>query len=207
MKASGETKLPRNWVDFLRNSANKELFALLTSKVEEFIWPSDKDVYVTSGQAVSSFGWSSPVNSCNHEEADTRVPVHVVHALQQGLKTVQVRTVDTEVVVILAGQFHDLLAIQPLADIWVAFGMGKNLRFYHVNAVCASLGQRKSRTLPIFMRILGVLPPPHSMAKSKSPLGKAGTHTKMSQRSLFIWRNTHTGCWTLTLACSRSWKD
>jgi len=66
------------------------------------------------------------MNSCNHEEADTRVAVHVLHALQQGLKTVQVRTVDTDVVVVLAGQFHDLLVIQPLADIWVAFGMGKN---------------------------------------------------------------------------------
>ena len=95
MKVSGETTLPRNWMDFLRNSANKkELFALLTSKVEEFIWPSDKNVYVTSGQAVSSFGCSSPMNSCNHGEADTRVEVRVVHALQQGLKTVQVRTID-----------------------------------------------------------------------------------------------------------------
>jgi len=94
MKVSGETKLPRNWVDFLRNSANKkELFALLTSKVEEFIWPSDKDVYVTSGQALSSFGCNSPMNSCNHEEADNKVAVHVLHALQQGLKIVQVRTV------------------------------------------------------------------------------------------------------------------
>jgi len=101
---------------------------LLTSKVEEFIWPSDKDVYVTSGQAVSSFGCSSPMNSCNHEEAANKVSVHVVHALQQGLKTVQLRTVDTDVIVILAGQFHDLLAIQPLADIWVAFGMGKKLK-------------------------------------------------------------------------------
>ena len=127
MKLSGETKLPRNWMDFLRDSTNKtELFALLTSKVEEFIWPSDKDVYVTSGQAVSSFGCSSSMNSCNHEEVDTRVAVHVLHALQQGLKTVQVRTVDTDVIVVLAGQFHDLLVIQPLADIWVAFGMGKN---------------------------------------------------------------------------------
>jgi len=84
MKLSGETKLPRNWMDFLRDSANKkELFDLMTSKVE-LIWPSDKDVYVTSGQAVSSFGCSSPMNSCNHEEADTRVAVHVIRALQQG---------------------------------------------------------------------------------------------------------------------------
>jgi len=82
MKLSGETKLPRNWMDFLRDSANnKDLFALLTTKVEEFIWPSDKDVYVSSGQAVSSFGCSSPMNSCNHEEADTGVAVHIVHAL------------------------------------------------------------------------------------------------------------------------------
>jgi len=127
------------------------------------------------------------MNSCNHEEADTTVAVHVVYALQQGLKTVQVHTIDTDVIVIFPGQFHDLLAIRPLADIWIAFGMGKNFRFYHVNAVCASLGERKSRALPIFMRILGVTPPPHSMAKSKSPLGKPGTHTKMPQRSLFIW--------------------
>ena len=123
------------------------------------------------------------------------------------MQTVQVRTVDTDVIVILAGQFHDLLAIQPLADIWVAFDMGKNLRFYHVNAVCASLGERKSRALPIFMRILGVTPPPHSIAKAKSPLVKPGTHTKMPQRSLFIWRNIRTSCWTLSLTCSRSWKD
>ena len=35
MKLSGETKLPCNWIDFLRDSANKkELFDLLTSKVE-----------------------------------------------------------------------------------------------------------------------------------------------------------------------------
>jgi len=37
MKVPGETKLPRNWMDFLCDSSNKkELFALLTSKVEEF---------------------------------------------------------------------------------------------------------------------------------------------------------------------------
>jgi len=42
-------------VDFLRNSANKKkLFALLTSKVEEFIWLSDKHVYVTTDIRTSS---------------------------------------------------------------------------------------------------------------------------------------------------------
>ena len=38
---------------------------------------------------------------CNHGEADTRIVVHILHALQQDMMTV--RTVDTDVVVILAG--------------------------------------------------------------------------------------------------------
>ena len=59
------------------------------------------------------------------------------------------RTVDTDVVVILACTFHDLIVIRPLADIWVAFGMSKNYRFFHMNAICASLGEPRSRALPV----------------------------------------------------------
>ena len=60
------------------------------------------------------------------------------------------RTVDTDVVVILAGAFFDLILTQPLASIWVAFGMGKHYRFYNINAICAWLGEPQSRALPVF---------------------------------------------------------
>ena len=84
-KVSGKTKLPGNWMDFLRDSVNKkELFAFLTSKVAQFRWPPAKAVYVTSGQAVVCIGDSIPMQNCNHEEADTRIVVHVLHALKQG---------------------------------------------------------------------------------------------------------------------------
>ena len=66
------------------------------------------------------------------------------------MKNIEIRTVDTEVIVILAGVFYDLLVIQPLADIWVAFGVGKNYRFLSVNAICHTLGEPKARALPIF---------------------------------------------------------
>jgi hypothetical protein len=46
--------------------------------------------------------------------------------------------------------FHDLITIQPLADFWVAFGMGKNYRFYQLKAICASLGDPEPRALPVF---------------------------------------------------------
>lgn len=46
--------------------------------------------------------------NCNHEEADTRVVVHTVLVVKQGMKTVKEHTLDTDVVVILAGIFYDL---------------------------------------------------------------------------------------------------
>ncbi|XP_061894509.1 uncharacterized protein LOC133644183 [Entelurus aequoreus] len=152
-KVSGPTKLPGNWMDFLRDPINKkELFDFLTSKIQEFSWPPTKAVYVTSGQAVSgqAFGSTSMMDCCNHEEADTRIVVHLQCALKEGAKTVLVRTVDTDVIVILAGLFYDLVVLQPLTDIWVAFGMGKRFRYYHINHICKSLGEPKSQGLLMF---------------------------------------------------------
>ena len=62
---------------------------------------------------------------CNHEEADTRIAVHILHALEQGIKIIKVRTVDTDVITILVGAYFNLAMTQPQVDIWVAFGYGQ----------------------------------------------------------------------------------
>ena len=112
-KVSSHAKFPRNWMDFLRDQNNKmELFTLLTSKVIELVCPPSKVVYVTSGERVISAG--SDMTNCKHEEADTRVVVHILNALEQGMKSVQVRTVDTDVVIILAGAFYELCMTEPV---------------------------------------------------------------------------------------------
>ena len=153
-KVSSHAKLPRYWMDFLHDQNNKkELFALLTSKVIEFVCPPSKVVYVTSGECVISAG--SDMTNYNHEEADTKVVVHILNALEQGMKSVKVCTVDTDVVIILAGAFYELCQTQPLADIWIAFGMSKKYRFYSINAICASLGEQRSRALPVFHTLTG----------------------------------------------------
>ena len=36
---------------------------------------------------------------------------------------------------ILVGAFVELTKAQLLADIWIAFGMGKDVRFYTLNAI------------------------------------------------------------------------
>ncbi|GFS11755.1 hypothetical protein ElyMa_003094000 [Elysia marginata] len=137
-------------MELLRDPKIKtELFTFLTFKSENFAWSASKCVHATRGEAVVSIGGTSPMGHCNHEEADTRIVVHLVHALQDGAKTVKVRTVDTDVVV-LVGVFHDLLTAYPFADVWIAFGMGKHFQFIHLNGKCASLGVRKSKALPLF---------------------------------------------------------
>ena len=83
-----------------------------------------------------SHGSEHVMGQCNHEEADTRIVVHVRHAL--------VRTVDTDVVVILVGKLHDLLAYNQLSKVWVAFGMGCHFSVININGVCSSLGESKS---------------------------------------------------------------
>ena len=57
------------------------------------------------------------MRGCNHEEADTRILVHVKDALAKGggggERSVLVRTVDTDVLVILIEQFHTLSSTWP----------------------------------------------------------------------------------------------
>ena len=69
------------------------------------------------------------IEDYDHEEADTR--------LENGPGTCIIRTVDTDVV-ILIGKFSSFLSLNSSADIWVAFGTGKNFTNYHINVICQS---------------------------------------------------------------------
>ena len=39
--------------------------------------------------------------NCIHEKVDTQIVVHVLHTLQQSMKSIEIRNVDTGVMVIL----------------------------------------------------------------------------------------------------------
>jgi len=62
---------------------------------------------------------------CTHEEADTRILLHVEHAVHQGLNKVSICTVDTDVVVLAILLAKSL----DISELWIAFGTGKNFRF------------------------------------------------------------------------------
>ena len=90
---------------------------------------------VTHGQRVLTNKITLEMPLCDHEEVDTRLIVHIVDALNKGQSTCLVRTVDTDVVIILVGKFFYLTRLDSAADIWVAFGVRKEkclaLPFFH----------------------------------------------------------------------------
>ena len=127
-KVADTNRLLGKWQDFLKDSNNKrDLFTFLSEKVATANFPEGKTVVITSDKTVISSGEDVPDMPLNdHEEADTKIVLHLLNALKGGSSTCLVRTVDTDVVVILTGELSKLQSIYPTASIWVAFGTGKN---------------------------------------------------------------------------------
>ena len=107
------------------------------------------------GQSVVCRGSSQSMPDCDHEEADYRICVHVNDALHKGAREVLVRTVDTDVIVILVGAFFRLNTMYPAANIWMGFGTGKHFQYYNINSICHQLGESKSTALPFYHAFTG----------------------------------------------------
>jgi len=111
-------------------------------------FPENKEINITSEEFVVTSRGSSDMQRCDHEEADTRIVLHVQHALHKGCKQVFVRTVDFDVLVILIGLFHDMPSY-PSAAIRIGLGIWKYVQYISVNSTCAFLGPETSRALPV----------------------------------------------------------
>ncbi|MES9879581.1 MAG: hypothetical protein ABW185_01720 [Sedimenticola sp.] len=142
-RVAGATGLPGNWQQFLRVDANKtELFAFLTDHVKDL--ETSKHVISTKGTGVVS---NLPFNAdglapCNHEEADTRMMLHLTDAVSSGFQRILLSTVDTDVVV-LAIAAADTIGVEQL---WVAFGTAQHHRYIPVHEIAA---------LPVFHAYTG----------------------------------------------------
>ena len=90
------------------------------------------------------------MTECDHEEADTRMLIHLLDALQNGCTNCLVHTVDTDVLVILLGKFHHLSTLCQGVNIWANFGSGENYIHYHINTIYDNLGRKKCLSLPVF---------------------------------------------------------
>ena len=88
----------------------------------------------------------------SHEEADSRMLLHVTHAAQHGHHQIHIFTVDTDVVVLAVFAINHLPAG---CELWLAFGTGKSFRYLAAHQIAASLGPQMSCALPMFHALSG----------------------------------------------------
>ena len=144
--------IPGNWQEFLCIDDNKtELFSFLAMNVasiktsKQGITTHNADVLCINYQDVKGLA------PCTHKEADTHILLHLEDAVQQGHNKMSIRTVDTDVVVLaitLAQRLNN-----DIAELWVAFGVGKRFRFIAAHEFARALG--RARCLPMFHAFTG----------------------------------------------------
>ena len=111
------------------------------------------EIITTSGVDVlsSSLVETEGLTSCNHEEADTRIFIHVKHASARGLKKVLIRTIDTDVMVLAIAYARKL----ELQELWIAVGVGNHFRYLPNHKITTSLTQQQCEALPFFHAVNG----------------------------------------------------
>ena len=154
-KVLAKMKLPKKWQDFLCVDENKaELFHFLAKEVASKKYGDQKQVNVTIDSKVLAIN-SPQMPPCSHEEADSRMIVHILDALEEGNNVFMVRTVDTNVVAVCMGRFYSIFEIFPDFNLWIKFGSGKNLQTFHINRLCEHFGKSVSKGLPLFHAFTG----------------------------------------------------
>ena len=146
-------RLPGNWPAFLKVDENKaELFRYL-AEISVAAELGEKEVLSTYGKLVLSNTEriTNDLAPCTHEEADTRLLLHTADCAKHGHTRIMLRTVDTDVIVIAIAMFQHV----ALAELWIAFGMGKYFRYIPVHEIVEVLGPEKATALPAFHAFTG----------------------------------------------------
>ena len=93
----------------------------------------------------------SNIEPCNHEEADTRLLLHVLDGAKSGIKKISIITVDTDVVVIALRHFSSF----DIEELWIEFGVGKFRRFFPIHKYAEMMGNNLCRSLTFWHALTG----------------------------------------------------
>ena len=96
--------------------------------------------------------------------------------IENGLITISLKTVDSDVVVILVGLFYKIA--DQVDDIWVEYGAGKHLQYISIRTMYNQLGELKAKAILFSMlSLVQILHRPSATRAKKLP-GILGKHLK-----------------------------
>ena len=155
-KVSPQIPLPKRseWQRFLNDSTdNDALFKFLSDELHRNTSEARYLLLTTKAESVLSNRHTDITNLalCQHEEADTRVMLHLNNAAQNGHRKAYIRTVDTDVVVLAMDYFNQLCT----TALWVGLGTGKHFREIPIHVICEQLGPCRCQSLLLFHAFTG----------------------------------------------------
>lgn len=137
--------------------------------------------------------YSHTMSEYDQEEVDAKLVIHLQDSVQNGATTRQLRTADTDILVIVIGRNLELQLHHTSLDNWVAFGTGNSFSFHCINAICHKLGRHKPQALALFHSFSGCGIASYSLAEERDHVGKLGSYTQMllSLVSTFLTTHSH----------------
>ena len=126
-----DTLICKDFQKFRRNDTNKtKLFKMIAEAVIQILETLATIVATIGSKIVSNSSLEKlNIEPCNHEEADTRLLLHVLDGANSGIKKVSIITVDMGIVVIALRHFYTL----NLEELWIKFGVDKYRRYIPIH--------------------------------------------------------------------------
>ena len=154
-----EMTLPRDFMDFLGNSDNKNnLNEFLVKRfLEEHLGTQTlvatyKDSIISNNQSLLS---DEDITNCMTEEVDQRLVRHVYNCIRNGILSVVVSTNDTDVVMLLIANLPRMITINSHVILYCSFGPPDNKRIYNIIELAEEIGYEKCRCFSFFHAFTG----------------------------------------------------
>ena len=94
---------------------------------------------------------TSSLAPSSREEADTRMFLHAADVIQSSFTKIIVRSVDTDVLVLVEALVQKLQALASESiQFWVAFGTGEHLRYLAAHEIANTFTNNAALPLPAF---------------------------------------------------------
>ena len=157
-KVSRNVKIPGNWSEIFSCSENKsELFPLISKYLVEILNPPPDKIFIASvnDKCISTDEDVdlSVVCPCSHEEADTRMFLHMYSANLIGHNKFLIQANDTDVVVLGIRAFS--LRINSIKELWITYSTGKKFSYVAIHDVVLLFGESHAMELPGFHVLTG----------------------------------------------------
>ena len=142
--------------NLLKNSENKnQLNEYLAKKLlemhqgDQLLVASYRTTALSSNAFCAELDENVPVRPCASEEADQRLVRHTLNMIQSGYKNVLVRTIDTDVLVLL------LAHIPQVEDVNINAYLINSEKYHDIQKIIRTLGPTTCKALPFFYAFSG----------------------------------------------------